>query len=994
MKLFFISIFMLASTSTFAQAVQFERLTTAKTDRIENEYLRHKEILNYVNPFIGTGGHGHTFPGAVAPFGFMQLSPDTRYNGWDGCSGYHYSDSVIYGFSHTHLSGTGVEDYCDLLIVPQTKDVKLKAKYEDAKNGYGAGFSHKNEIAKPGYYSVQLDNGIFAEMTASERAGLHRYTFPNEKDRKFILIDLEHRDRLLKHDLQLISKNEIIGMRVSNAWATEQHFYFYIHTSVDFIHHEFVNDGKKLLLEFPANTKVLELKVGSSAVDEKGAQNNYMHEISKFSFAQVKEQTELKWLKELSTVIIDSKDFNQKVNFYTALYHSYSVPNVFSDVDGRYRGLDHGIHQMEDGRTQYTVFSLWDTYRATHPWYTLMQKNRTIDFIASFKNHFEQRGDLPVWELAGNETDCMIGYHSVSVIADAYLKGIKKIDVPTFIKAMQVTAGIDELGKKDFNENGFISFKNEPESVSKTLEYAYDSYCIYLFLKEAKKDGYHASDELINEFHKRSFNFINVFDAETGFMRPRNGGVWHSPFRPEEVNFNYTEANSWQYSLYAPQAIPILSNLLGGQDALEKWLDALFSANSDLAGNKQVDITGLIGQYAHGNEPSHHMAYLYNYSNAPEKTAVYVDSILNHYYFNAPDGLSGNEDCGQMSSWYVFSSLGFYPVAPGNAVYDFGRPLFNEVQLFQENGKRLIIKAKNNSAKNKFIQSITIDGKAYKKRYITHQDLEKASLIEFAMGPFPSSEYRSFEQAPSMSEIPENFVAVPSLIVENSVFDKKMKVGIKGVFNNYQYYYTLNGSTPTIKSKKYKKPFTISKTTVLKIVAYNPTTKQYSQVVTNELRRKTEGVSIQLNTNYSKQYAAAGDQTLVDGIFGTSEYRCGDWQGFYRNDVDAVVTFETPKKLTQIGLSTLQSTPSWIFPPKFVRFEIQYSDNTTETIEVSLKEEPKEESENKPVRFETPVSGKAIKQVKFLAKNYGVNPEWHRSPGYDTHLFLDEFYFH
>lgn len=993
MKFLFFLPFIISPILTTAQ----EKNTSSQTKKlVEANSSKHSKesILNYVNPFIGTGGHGHTYPGASAPFGMMQLSPDTRYNGWDGCSGYHYSDSIIYGFSHTHLSGTGVEDYCDILVVPQIGRLKQEPEYLHHKEGYGSTFSHSNEKASPGYYSVKLDNGIFAEFTVSQRAGIHHYIFPQNTEKKYILVDLTHRDRLLKYDLKQISATEFSGARVSSSWAKEQYQYFHLNTSVAPIAVSYDENKTKLILEFPATLVDLEIKIGLSAVNENGAAINLNREIGEKSFAEVKELVEQEWKKELSAVTVSRTDKNAATIFYTALYHSYLAPNVFSDLNNEYRGLDQDIHKVNDQAKQYTVFSLWDTYRATHPWYTLFQQRRTIDFIRSFENHYLHSGDLPVWELAGNETNCMIGYHSASVIADAYIKGIKQIDVPLFVNALETTANLDEFGKRNFNEQGFIDYKAEPESVSKTLEYAYDSYCIYTFLKAAKEDGFKVKEGLIDVFYNRSFNFINIFDPQTGFMRARNGGIWHSPFKPEEVNFNFTEANSWQYSLYAPHAIPVLTELLGGKAALQKWLDQLFAAKSDLAGNHQADITGLIGQYAHGNEPSHHMAYLYNYTDAPEKTAVIVDSVLHHYYHNAPDGLSGNEDCGQMSSWYTFSSLGLYPVSPGSGIYDFGRPIFTSAELLLENSKRIRILTINNSRENKFIQNIKVDGTVYKKRYITHQMLLNIKTLEFTMGPLPSSEYRSYKIAPSIDSIPDSFVPVPHFKNDNAVFTKQTTIEIKGIGNELFYFYTTDGSIPTIKSKKYKKPIKIKASTTIKVIAYNPETKESSKVISNDFILKDQNVKLTLKSPYKPQYSASGNDALIDQLYGTKEFRSGDWQGFYNVDAEGTVDFSKPKQLQKIGLSALQSTRSWIFPPKSVNFIVHYQDNTTSNITVDLKEHPTlNNTPEKSIKYEFTPENKPVKSITFKAFNYGENPTWHLSPGYPTYIFLDELYF-
>lgn len=972
------------------------RLGTNARSADSKDTVKILRVLDYVNPFIGTGGHGHTYPGASAPFGMMQLSPDTRLDGWDGCSGYHYSDNSIYGFSHTHLSGTGVEDYCDILFVPLMGNSKKIEKFCDSHRSerIASTFNHQNEVASPGYYKVTMDNNITAEFTVSQRAGIHRYTFPNNGESKFIVIDLTHRDKLLFSYFKQHSDTEYSGGRISSAWAKEQHLYFHFLTSIPFKSSKVIGKDEFLILEFPESTTNLEVKIGISPVVDYNAKKNMMSEVARMTFDQVKKSTQLNWARELSAIDITSKDDDAKKIFYTALYHSYLAPNVFNDINGEYRGMNGQTHSTKENTNAYTVFSLWDTYRATHPWYTIFQTKRTEDFIRSFGNQFEQSGLLPVWELAGNETNCMIGYHAVSVIADAYIKGIKGIDVAQLINAVIKTTDEPIYGRKQFNSEGYISYKKEPESVSKTLEYAYDSHCIYLFLKEAKKDGYTVAEDLIHTYYNRSFNFLNVFDPQTGFMRAKDNGLWNSHFVPSEANFHYTEANSWQYSLYAPHAVPVLADALGGKKSLENWLDSLFNASSKIEGNHQVDITGLIGQYAHGNEPSHHMAYLYNYTDSPEKTAIIVDSILYHYYFNAPDGLSGNEDCGQMSSWYTFSALGLYPMSPGNPIYEFGRPIFDQAILTLENGHRVKMITHNNSRKNKFIQSIKLNGEAYTKRYITHRDLTTAKTIEFTMGPFPSSEYRSYEIAPSEDQVSKDFVVNPFFKNKTNSFSKSAQIEICSINEKLVHYYTTDGSTPTIKSKKYKKPFTLKSNTTVKVVSYNPLTKSFSSVITNDFKLQDNNVSITLSTPYKQQYSASGKNALIDGTFGGNEYRSGDWQGFYEVNANGTIHFSKPRQLSKFGLSALQCTGSWIFPPKEVEFIVTYADKTTEKFKIPLAEIPQDI--NNPVKqilFEQNLNNKLVQSIEFTAFNFGPNPAWHRSPGYETFIFLDEFYF-
>ncbi|NRA12868.1 MAG: glycoside hydrolase family 92 protein, partial [Crocinitomicaceae bacterium] len=673
------------SLQASAQLDELKKASDAAQEKIKSgEIVRSTfafDKLKYVNPFVGTGGHGHTYPGASAPFGMMQLSPDTRHDGWDGCSGYHYSDSIIYGFSHTHLSGTGVSDYGDLLIVPQIGKPRINPGHS-SNNGYQARFSHKDEIATPGYYSVKLNEGdMNVRLTVSERAGYHQYFFNRTSGKKFILIDLDHRDRIISSAINLIDKTTISGNRVSNAWAEEQYFHFYIKIDTPYQKARiFKKNGRnKLLLIFPKSTKQISIKVGMSHVSEDGAKLNLEKELPDWKFEAAKVRVQNKWRVELNKISFTSKEEEVMKNFYTALYHSYLNPNVSSDVDGKYR-YGKNIHQLgEEDYENYTVFSLWDTYRAAHPLFTLTQVDRTNAFINTFLRFYDYKKDLPVWELAGNETECMIGYHSVSVIADAYSKGIYDYDARKALEAMITTSTLDEYGKLEYARDGFLGTGIEPESVSKTLEYAYDDYCIHEMINRytLETDDLFFSDKL-DTYLKRAMNFVNLYDPNSKFMRGRRSGQWHSPFDPAEVNFNYTEANSWQYSLYAPHAVGVLRDLIGGKDSLEAWLDRLFTTEMDLSGRHQADITGLIGQYAHGNEPSHHMAYLYNYTNAPEKTQYYIDRIQREMYSNNPDGLSGNEDCGQMSAWYVLSALGIYQIAPGSTFYEFGRPLMDK----------------------------------------------------------------------------------------------------------------------------------------------------------------------------------------------------------------------------------------------------------------------------------------------------------------------------
>ena len=635
----------------------------------------------YVNPFIGTGGHGHTYPGATVPFGMVQLSPDTRIDGsWDGCSGYHYSDAIIYGFSHTHLNGTGVSDYGDIMLMPTMGEPSFDNKI------YSSTFSHSNEKASAGFYSVKLDkHNIDVRLTASTRVGFHEYIF-NKDGLANIILDLNHRDKLLEGRVRIIDDKTIEVLRRSEAWARDQ----YVFARIEFSQKmkvSRINKSNAEKLEISAisfskqvkkGEKIL-VKVSLSPTSYDGAKLN-MSEIKGWDFNKVKQNAEQLWDKQLAKIEVTETDKDKLAIFYTALYHTMVQPNIAQDIDGKYRGRDNQIHQAE-GFDYYSVFSLWDTFRAAHPLYTLIEKKRTSNFINTFLKQYEQAGRLPVWELASNETDCMIGYHSVSVMADAMAKGITGFDYEKAFEAAKHSAMLDHLGLDAYKKNGFISMDDEHESVSKTLEYAYDDWCIaQMAMILNKKEEY-------DYFMKRSQSWKNVFDWNTGFMRPKKNGGWDKPFDPKEINNNFTEGNSWHYSFFVPQDIFGMIEAYGGNEKFEAKLDEMFNSESKTTGREQVDVTGLIGQYAHGNEPSHHMAYLYNYVGKPEKTSEKVHYILDNFYKNSPDGLIGNEDCGQMSAWYVLSSMGIYDVTPGSGEWAGVKPYFDAVMIDLKDGK-------------------------------------------------------------------------------------------------------------------------------------------------------------------------------------------------------------------------------------------------------------------------------------------------------------------
>ena len=642
-----------------------------------------KTLTSYVNPMVGTDGHGHTYPGAIVPFGQIQPSPDTRLDGWDGCSGYHYSDNTIYGFSHTHLSGTGCSDYGDLLLMPVCGEWNVECG--EWSNSYKSHFLHKNETARAGYYKVLLDRtNTIVELTADRRVAYHAYTYADDRGNAFI-IDLHHRDVLLGGKI-MQKDGMIVGWRESSAWNPDQHLYFAIRSEVDLCNIRYNEDSTRAVVSLPAGTKRLELQVAISGVDIEGAIGNLV--TSKYQdFESARRAADRTWEEALGKLKVEGGSDEQRRCFYTALYHCMTSPYLWSDADGRYRGTDNQIHVADEGREVYTVFSLWDTYRALHPLLTKIEPERTIDFVYTAMKNYEQGGELPMWELASHETHCMIGYHAVPMMLEAMqladedggIAGYRPIEL---LRAMVSTSNRTEA-QREYARQGYLSSEVDNESVSKTLEYAYDDWCIAQMASMVANKGWHNLGEaerrgaatVARDYWIRSQSWQNVIDSN-GFAHARRNGAFVTPFDPTEVNNHFTEANSWQYSTYVPHDIDAWVEHIGGKEKAIAFLDSLFEGHNAMSGRDQADVTGLIGMYAHGNEPSHHAAWLYALLGQPEKTEKYVHKILNELYSSKPDGLCGNEDCGQMSAWYVLAALGMYEICPGSGQWVHTKPIF------------------------------------------------------------------------------------------------------------------------------------------------------------------------------------------------------------------------------------------------------------------------------------------------------------------------------
>ena len=778
--------------------------------------------VDYVNPMIGTGFHGHTYPGATVPFGAVQLSPDTRMGNWDACSGYHYSDSTLMGFSHTHLSGTGCIDLGDVLFRPTTQTLNPAAEIITQP----AAFSHKDEKASAGYYSVLLsEEGIRAELTATTHVGVHRYTFPSDKAAS-IIIDLAHsldNDVIYESSIEQTSDNEITGMRKSGGWTDNQYVYFVAQFSKPFRSVSLAQDkkpvadstrltGKNLLavLTFDEATKEPVIaKVGISIVSAENARKNLEQEVKDFDFDAVHTAARASWEKALSAITVEGGSEDDLTDFYTALYHTMVVPNTVSDVNGQYRRHDMQIAQLPQGEIQYSTFSLWDTFRAWNPLMTLIDTALVNNMVHSFLNIYDASGELPIWPLSAGETGTMIGYHSASVIADAYLKGIRGFDAEKALAAMVVSSEKNKKGADYYIQQGFIPSNIKKESISCLLEYAYDDWCIAQMAKAMGKE------DIYQTYIERSQNYIHVFDGATGFFRAkRMDGNWETPFNPLEVGRAYTEASAWQYRFFAPHDVYGMEQLFGGRDAFVTALDSIFTVEGGVEGDL-VDITGVIGQYVHGNEPSHHIAYLYNYVGQPWKTQAMTRRLLHEMYHPTPEGIIGNEDCGQMSAWYILSSLGIYSVCPGSNEFALTTPLFEKATIKLANGKTLTIAA-NNPKKNLYINKVELNGRQIDTNFITYADLMEGGELRFTLTDKPDMTRGTSTEASPYSYTKEPVVSIPFVDRDLNLFLDKTTIVLATTTQGATIRYTLDGSEPTEQSPLYEKPFDLDKTTQVK----------------------------------------------------------------------------------------------------------------------------------------------------------------------------------
>ena len=930
----------------------------------------------YVNPFVGTGGHGHTFPGATSPFGMMQLSPDTRMNDWDGCSGYHASDSLILGFSTTHLSGTGCSDYGDFRFTPAVADKRCGT------------FHHDHETARAGYYAVAFnDPQVTVELTTGKRVGMMRFAFPTT-DQATLLLNMEqgvNDEFVYESSLEVTSPTTIAGFRRTRDWANDQYLYFYAEFSQPMASYTIDENHNGSFVFETTEDQPLVMRLALSPVDAEGAKNNLQAELTDgdFDFDALADKAFDRWNEALGQIEVQGPDEADKRVFYTNLYHAMVAPNLFSDADGRYRAHDLNVYHTD--RPIYTVFSLWDTFRSLHPLFSLIQRERTADFINTFINIYDTDAEhmLPIWELAGNETHCMIGNHAIPVIADAYFCGIRDFDVEAALDAMVHSSRQDRRGMGAYMQYGFIPIDHEGEAVSKTLEYAFDDWCVG---RLAEALGH---QDIAEEFYQRAQAYKNLYNPSNQFFQGRRNGGFMQPFDPTQVNFTLTEANTWQYNFFVPHDVNTHIDLMGGREAYGRKLDGLFTASSQLSGREQADITGLIGQYAHGNEPSHNTIYMYNFIGQPTKTQHYVKQVMDELYTDQRDGLCGNEDCGQMSAWGVFSALGFYPATPASGYYVLGLPRFEKATLHLENGQQFTVKAQNLSPNNGYVKSVTLNGKPLQRSYITFDEIDAGGELVFTLTDTPDSPWATQpEQCPTQRIPGEGILVVPAINAASNTFYDSLTVTMSHPQPGMVIRYTLDGRIPDAESPVYDRPIVLRQNTTVSAIAMQG--DRLSRAVDAAFYRLDARRTVTMEHPYSNQYEAGGATALIDHLRGGNNFRTGVWQGYYGVDLVATVDLGERQRVNRLAGSFLQEQGSWIFMPSEVEFFV--SDDGKHFRSVGKVPNAIPVEANEAITQELGVTPRChARYVKMVAKSIGTCPDWHVGAGYPAWIFCDEF---
>lgn len=957
-----------------------------------------KEPANYVNTFIGTAEHGHTYPGATTPFGMVQLSPDTGIEGWDWCSGYHDSDSSVMGFSHTHLSGTGGADLGDILFMPTNGNLILvPGTKESPDDGYRSRFSHASEKSEPGYYSVKLEDfGTLVELTATPRTGIHRYAFDGTKP-QFVVIDLNHgiADQTREGYFRVVDSVTIEGYRRSRGWADDHTVYFRarfshpfnaVESSIDGVpYNEKSGNGTKVALaaiyDNPMDT--LEIQVAISVTSLAGAAANLEAERSTFDQARSKAFSE--WNRELSKIKIETNSEEDKTIFYTALYHTMIAPTLVSDVDGAYLGADAKVYK-DKSITAYGLFSLWDTFRSLHPLFTIIKPSLNQEFIRSIIRYYEHTGRLPVWDLNMNETNCMIGYHAIPVIADAYMKGQRDFDADKALEAMVASAmQSDWNGVQYVQELGYIPSDREPNSVSKALEIAYDDWCIAQMAKAMGRDS------IYQVFNRRAQYYKNHFDTQDKFFKGRNAaGELTKEFDPTAVSLwgsgDFTEGNAWQYCFFVPQDVNTHIEMVGGDKAYIAKLDQMFDTEG-VQGHVS-DVTGLIGQYAQGNEPSHHVAYLYSFAGAPWKTQERVAAIMNSDLFTCErGGICGNEDCGQMSAWYVMSSMGFYSVTPASGIYVFGTPSFKKVTIDLENGKQFVVKAENFAPESIYIKEVFYNGESYNKSYITHDMIKEGGELRFVMANAPKKSFATGVAERPVSVIDQGVVSGEQMLAEvvfEPSFEEKRRVfseklTVYPVASN-KVYYSLNGNEPYLLVGE--KGVDLTSNCTLKLIAKGENGRRSGVVSERFYRTVLPSGSVVIGTEPSEPYVANGMASLTDGLMGGDSYKNKQWVGFEGKDVELTITLPKSKFVGSVSVNCFNRPNDWILPPQSV--EVLADGGVVRKVRTAMRD-----YQGDGARMYTIAINRNCKSITLRLEG-GLLPDWHVNGGNKQWIFVDE----
>ena len=967
---------------------------------------------------IGTDGHAHTFPGATTPFGMVQLSPSNDFKGWDWCSGYHYSDSILKGFAHNHISGPGLAGLGDILLMPTTGGVQVTPGTElNPESGYRSRFSHKKEKAHAGYYSVYLDDyGVNVELTCTPRVGFHLYTFTNGGGN--IIIDPTHSvfEFVINSEIEILSDTEVRGYKHSKGEAGNRKVYFHALFSKPFKTSGIAqNDSlisaktkatgrnSKAYVSYDlAKNETVEVKLALSHVSYEGAYQNLIAEAEDLSFEEAQEQAEALWNKKLNKFHIEGSK-KQKRIFYTAVYHSFISPNVFSDINGNYMV---GGKQYHSDFTQYSTFSTWDTYRALHPLFTIVEHEASKDFVNSLvSRHTVSKVGLPVWELLGHDNMCMIGYNTVSPMADAVLKGIEGIDAEEVFEAIKAASVSLEKGSANYDDGmkeyltlGFVPGEIN-SSVSKTTEQNYYDWLIALIAKKLGKQ------EDFEHYLKRSVSYRYLFHEESKFLYPRNStGEWSlmDINKWDDLIANYVSGNMWGYSSYVPHDVSGLIKLMGGKDEFEKWLDNIYADTSSIKGSAHVDISGFIGKYGHGDEPSHHMPYLYNYIGKAWKTQEITQKILNSFYNDTPDGITNNEDLGQMSAWYIFSSLGFYPVCPGDMMYIITSPTHPKATFNLENGKKFTVIANDISEENKYIQSVRLNGNEHTQSYITHQQIMDGGELVFEMGSAANKSWATKDSDLPVSEVQvngsvhaknNNLVFKPYVSKKLDVFEKPFKLELHCNTNNATIYYTLDGSTPNKNSKKYEEPILIEKNVLIKARAY--VEKKKPSLILEKFYHKGKNLNnkkLVAKVELKKVPNRYGEESMLfDRKTGSAKFADGTWCGWEGDNLELLISFKKTTALANISVGYFINSSKWIFPPKEIAIYVSNDNKTFEPIENNrLPVLEDEVQDGTVVRKQTELNGKSLKYLKLIVKNAGAIPNWHAGAGKKPWLFIDE----